>query len=198
MEKKEIKKLWRFYSIADYEKEEAFLNEMARAGWNLTAVGFCRYIFRRGNEGEYIYKLDLVERTESDEVKESYFNFLTDCGIRVVGEFKDWIYLQKRASEGPFDMKNDKYTRLRQVNKVYSFSLRTLCNLLRIFAGIMLVLSLLLVLMSDNVRVTELCNGVMLGVGVSSLIALAIIWVPIVNKLRRKVNKLIDDIGVNL
>ena len=198
MEKKEIKKLWRFYSIADYEKEEAFLNEMARAGWNLTAVGFCRYIFRRGNEGEYIYKLDLVERTESDEVKESYFNFLTDCGIRVVGEFKDWIYLQKRASEGPFDMKNDKYTRLRQVNKVYSFSLRTLCNLLRIFAGIELVLSLLLVLMSDNVRVTEFCNGVMLGVGVSSLIALAIIWVPIVNKLRRKVNKLIDDIGVNL
>jgi hypothetical protein len=198
MEKKEIKKLWRFYSIADYEKEEAFLNEMARAGWNLTAVGFCRYIFRRGNEGEYIYKLDLVERTESDEVKESYFNFLTDCGIRVVGEFKDWIYLQKHASEGPFDMKNDKYTRLRQVNKVYSFSLRTLCNLLRIFAGIMLVLSLLLMLMSDNVIVTEFCNGVMLGVGVSSLIALAIIWVPIVNKLRRKVNKLIDDIGVNL
>ena len=198
MEKKEIKKLWRFYSIADYEKEEAFLNEMARAGWNLTAVGFCRYIFRRGNEGEYIYKLDLVERTESDEVKESYFNFLTDCGIRVVGEFKDWIYLQKRASEGPFDMKNDKYTRLRQVNKVYSFSLRTLCNLLRIFAGIMLVLSLLLMLMPDNVIVTEFCNGVMLGVGVSSLIALAIIWVPIVNKLRRKVNKLIDDIGVNL
>ena len=197
MEKKEIKKLWRFYSIADYEKEEAFLNEMARAGWNLTAVGFCRYIFRRGNEGEYIYKLDLVERTESDEVKESYFNFLTECDIRVVGEFKDWIYLQKRASEGPFDMKNDKYTRLRQVNKVYSFSLRTLCNLLRIFAGIMLVISLLLMLMSDNVRVTEFCNGVMLGVGVSSLIALAIIWVPIVNKLRRKVNKLIDDIGVN-
>ena len=95
-------------------------------------------------------------------------------------------------------MKNDKYTRLRQVNKVYSFSLRTLCNLLRIFAGIILVLSLLLMLMSDNVRVTEFCNGVMLGVGVSSLIALAIIWVPIVNKLRRKVNKLIDDIGVNL
>ena len=198
MEKKEIKRLWRFYSVADYEKEEAFLNEMARAGWNLTAVGFCRYIFRRGTEGEYIYKLDMVERTESDEVKESYFNFLTDCGIRIVGEFKDWIYLQKRASDGPFDMKNDTYAKLRQVNKVYSFSLRTVSNLLRIFAGIMLVLILLQVLLSDNVWVTEFCNGVMLGVGVGSLIALVIIWVPIVNKLRCKVNKLIDDIGVNL
>lgn len=198
MEKKEIKKLWRFYSIADYEKEEAFLNEMARAGWNLTAVGFCRYIFRRGNEGEYIYKLDMVERTESDEVKESYFNFLTDCGIRVVGDFKDWIYLQKRASDGPFDMKNDTYAKLRQVNKVYSFSLRTVSNLLRIFAGIVLVLILLQAFLSDNSSVAEFCNGVILGVGVGSLIALVLIWVPIVNKLRCKVNKLIDDIGVNL
>lgn len=198
MEKREIKRLWRFYSVADYEKEEAFLNEMARAGWNLTAVGFCRYIFRRGTEGEYIYKLDMVERTESDEVKESYFNFLTDCGIRIVGEFKDWIYLQKRASDGPFDMKNDTYAKLRQVNKVYSFSLRTVSNLLRIFAAIMLVLILLQVFLSDNVWVTEFCSGVMLGVGVGSLVALVVIWVPIVNKLRCKVNKLIDDIGVNL
>ena len=197
MEKKEIKKLWRFYSVADYEKEEAFLNEMARAGWNLTAVGFCRYIFRRGNEGEFIYKLDMVERSESDEVKESYFNFLSDCGIRVVGEFKDWIYLQKPASEGPFDMKNDTYAKLRHVNKVYSFSLRTICNLLRLFAGIMVVL-ILLQLLSNNVSLSEFCSGVMLGVGVSSLIALVIIWVPIVNKLRCQVNKLIDDIGVNL
>lgn len=197
MEKQEIKKLWRFYSVADYEKEEAFLNEMARAGWNLTAVGFCRYIFRRGNEGEFIYKLDMVERSESDEVKESYFNFLSECGIRVVGEFKDWIYLQKPASEGPFDMKNDTYAKLRHVNKVYSFSLRTVCNLLRLFAGIMVIL-ILLQLLSNNVSLSEFCSGVMLGVGVSSLIALVIIWVPIVNKLRCQVNKLIDDIGVNL
>lgn len=198
MEKKEIKKVWRFYTIADYEKEEAFLNEMARAGWNLTSVGFCRYIFRRGNEGEYIYKLDMVERTESDEVKESYFNFLTDCGIRIVGDFKDWIYLQKRASDGPFDMKNDTYSKLRQVNKVYSFSLRTLCSLLRIFAIIVLILILLQSLMSNNSRVAEFCDGAILGVGVGSLVALTLIWVPIVGKLRRKVNKLIDDIGVNL
>jgi ABC-type nitrate/sulfonate/bicarbonate transport system permease component len=52
--------------------------------------------------------------------------------------------------------------------------------------------------MSNNVTVAEFCGGIILGVAVSSLIALAIIWVPIVNKLRRKVNKLIDDIGVNL
>ena len=151
MEKKEIKKVWRFYTIADYEKEENFLNEMARDGWNLTAVGFCRYIFRRGTPGEYIYKLDMVERGDSDQVKESYFNFLTDCGIRVVGEFKDWIYLQKRAADGPFDMKNDTYAKLRQLNKVYSFSIRTLSGLLRLFAIIIILFSLLQMIASNNI-----------------------------------------------
>lgn len=198
MEKKEIKKLWRFYTVADYEKEEAFLNEMSRAGWNLTAVGFCRYIFRRGTPGEYLYKLDMVERTESDEVKESYFNFLTDCGIRVVGEFKDWIYLQKRAADGPFDTKNDTYAKLRQVNKVYSFSIRTVCNLLRIFAIIIILLSLVQSMASGNVWLYDFCGGVVLGISISSVIAMALVWVPIITKLRRKVNKLIDEIGVNL
>ena len=198
MEKKEIKKLWRFYTVADYEKEEAFLNEMSRAGWNLTAVGFCRYIFRRGTPGEYLYKIDMVERTESDEVKESYFNFLTDCGIRVVGEFKDWIYLQKRAADGPFDTKNDTYAKLRQVNKVYSFSIRTVCNLLRIFAIIIILLSLVQSMASGNVWLYDMCGGIVLGLSISSVIAMALVWVPIITKLRRKVNKLIDEIGVNL
>ena len=195
MEKKEIKKLWRFYSIADYEKEEAFLNEMARAGWNLTAVGFCRYIFRRGNEGEYIYKLDMVERTESDEVKESYFNFLTECDIRIVGEFKDWLYLQKKAADGPFDMKDDTYAKLRTVNKVYSFAVRTLCRLLATFAAIILI-NVVCGAIASSFSVSEFCHGISFGVSTSAIIVLTFIWVPILRKLRRKVNQLIDEIGV--
>lgn len=69
---------------------------MAKEGWNLTAVGFCHYIFRRGTPGEYIYKLDVVELAALDEVNASYFNFLTECGIRIVGDLNDWLYLQKK------------------------------------------------------------------------------------------------------
>lgn len=195
MEKRECKRVWRYFTIADYEKEERWLNEMAREGWNLTAVGFCRYIFRRGKPGEYIYKLDVVERTESDEVKESYFNFLTDCGIRVVGEFKDWLFLQKPAAEGPFDMKNDTYAKLRRVNKVYSSAIRTLCRLLRVFMVMILLLSLV-ELFTQNYAVIDFCDGVMGGIGIGAVIALSIIWVPIIRKLRRQMNKLIDEIGV--
>lgn len=190
-----MKKVWRYYNIAEYEKEEQWINEMAKEGWQLTAIGFCRYIFRRGTPGEYIYKLDVVERTASDEVKESYFNFLTECGIRVVGEFKDWIYLQKRAADGPFDMKDDTYAKLRTVNKVYSFAVRTLCKLLKIFAAVVIICSLGQML-SSNYAIQELFGGIMLGSSTSAIVVLAILWVPILRKLRRKVNQLIDEIGV--
>lgn len=191
----EMKKVWRYYNIAEYEQEEQWINEMAKEGWQLTAIGWCRYIFRRGTPGEYIYKLDVVERTASDEVKESYFNFLTECGIRVVGEFKDWIYLQKKAADGPFDMKDDTYAKLRTVNKVYSFAVRTLCKLLKIFAAVVIICSLGQML-SSNYAIQELFGGIMLGSSTSAIVVLAILWVPILRKLRRKVNQLIDEIGV--
>ena len=191
----EMKKVWRYYNIAEYEKEEQWINEMAQEGWQLTAIGLCRYIFRRGTPGEYIYKLDVVERTASDEVKESYFNFLTECGIRVVGEFKDWIYLQKRAADGPFDMKDDTYAKLRTVNKVYSFAVRTLCKLLKIFAIIVIICAVGHTLTS-NYAIKDFFEGIMLGSSTSAIIILAILWVRIINTLRRKVNQLIDEIGV--
>ena len=191
----DMKRVWRFYTIAEYEKEEQWLNEMAREGWNLTAVGLCRYIFRRSTPGEYIYKLDIVERTASDEVKESYFNFLTECDIRIVGEFKDWLYLQKRAADGPFDMKDDTYAKLRTVNKVYSFAVRTLCRLLTTFALIILI-NALCGTIASSFAVSEICHGVMFGCATSAIVILTIVWVPILRKLRRKVNQLIDEIGV--
>lgn len=191
----EMKKVWRFYTIAEYEQEEQWINEMAKEGWNLTAVGLCRYIFRRGTPGEYIYKLDMVERTASDEVRESYFNFLTECNIRVVGELKDWLFLQKKAAEGPFDMKDDTYAKLRHINKIYSFSVRTFCRLLTTFACIV-VGCFVGLLISSNPQLDDFFRGIMLGCASSAIVMLAVIWIRIINKLRRQVNKLIDDIGV--
>lgn len=194
-QEKAMKKVWRFYTIAEYEQEEQWLNEMAKEGWNLTAVGLCRYIFRRGTPGEYIYKLDVVERTASDEVRESYFNFLTECNIRVVGELKDWLFLQKKASDGPFDMKDDTYAKLRHINKIYSFTMRTFCRLLTTFACIV-VGCFVGLLISSNPQLDDFFRGIMLGCASSAIVVLAVVWIRIINKLRRQVNKLIDDIGV--
>lgn len=194
---KEYKRVWRFFNIADYDKEEQWLNDMAAAGWNFVRVqGGVRFTFKRGVPGEYIYKLDMVERNASDEVKESYYNFLTECNIRVVGDYNDWIYLQRRASDGPFDVKDEAYTKLRRLNKVYSFSIRMVCRLLILFSLMVIGFSLLS-LATTGYQIQEVFDGVVRGVSIASLIALSIIWVPIVTRLRRRINALIDDVGVN-
>lgn len=193
----EIKKVWRFYTLDNYDVEEQWINDMAREGWHLTAVGFCRYIFRRGTPGEYIYKIDMVERNGSDQVRESYFNFLSECGIRIVGDWKDWLFLQKRAADGPFDIKNDSYTKLRNLNKIYSFAIRTLCNLLVLFT-LCVVFCLVLIALVSNPSLIEFLDGIVKGMALGALIALSAIWVPMIKRLRRKINILIEELGVSL
>ena len=170
---------------------------MAKEGWNLTVVGFCHYIFRRGTPGEYIYKLDVAELAALDEVNASYFNFLTECGIRIVGDLNDWLYLQKKTADGLFNMKDDTHAKLRKVNKVYSFAVRTLCRLLAIFA-IIVAICLVGMGFSSVDAMHDFFEGVVFGVSTSALIILALIWVNIINKLRRKVNHLIEDVGVTV
>lgn len=114
---KEYRTCWRFYWIADYDREERWLNEMAAAGWNFVRTDGFRFVFRKGTPGEFCYKIDLMERNGDDCVREEYFNFLTDCGNRIVCEYKDWLYLQRAAADGPFEAAEDAYARLRVVKR---------------------------------------------------------------------------------
>ena len=48
------KRVWKFFSIAEQEKEQAFLRQMHRAGWKLVRVGgrsaiSCRRTKRSGS-----------------------------------------------------------------------------------------------------------------------------------------------------
>lgn len=195
MEKiKEYKRVWRLYTVADYDKEEEWLNDMAAAGWNFVRVqGGCRFTFRRGTPGEYIYKIDMVERSDSDDVKESYYNRLTASGVRIVGDHQDWLYLEKRAADGPFDAKDELAT-LRRLNKVYNFSILMVCRLLVAFTAIALVCSGLSLLVT-RASLQDMFAGISQGICGAALIALTLIWVPIITRLRRRINRAIDDLG---
>ena len=94
-------------------------------------------------------------------------------------------------------MKEDTHAKLRKVNKVYSFAVRTLCRLLAIFA-IIVAICLVGMGLSSVDAMHDFFEGVVFGVSTSALIILALIWVNIINKLRRKVNHLIEDVGVTV
>ena len=197
---KEQKAVWNFFVISQWEEEEKWLNEMAREGWNFVRVeGICRYIFEKGTPREYIYKLDLPDTLPHGLESGEYQNFLAECGISIVCKKKQWMYLQKRATDGPFSADGDMFAKLRMANKAYGYAIHALCKLLRAFALIIIVCLFGTSVCGSlsNFALADILEGVMQGIGIGGITALAIIFVPIVTKLRKRMNEIIDDLGVN-
>ena len=192
-----IKKVWNFFTIAQWEEEEQWLNSMARNGWNLVRIDFLvRYVFERGTAGEYLYKLDLPDNLERGMDEQQYCDFLKECEIDVVCRQKQWLFLRKKAADGPFNEKGDNLSRLKMTNKAYDYAIRTLSTLLRVFT-LLLCAVILLQAVVTNFDLSSILEGVMIGIGTRAIIATTIIWVPLLNCLRKKMNKLIDEIHIN-
>lgn len=190
------KKVWNFFTIAQWEEEEQWLNDMARNGWHLVRINcLLRYVFEKGTPGEYIYKLDLPDNLEHGMDEQAYCSFLAECGIDVVCKQKQWLYLRKKATDGPFAEKDDLFAKLQMTNKAYSYAIRTLSMLLRIFA-VMIAIFIVALCMVSHPEISDLFEGVIMGIGVGAIIAITLIWVPLINSLRKKMNSLIAEIGI--
>lgn len=190
------KKVWNFFTIAQWEEEEQWLNDMARNGWHLVGINcLLRYVFEKGTPGEYIYKLDLPDNLEHGMDEQAYCSFLAECGIDVVCKQKQWLYLRKKATDGPFAEKDDLFAKLQMTNKAYSYAIRTLSMLLRCFA-VMLAIFIVALCVVSHPEISALFEGVIMGIGIGAIIAITLIWVPLINSLRKKMNSLIAEIGI--
>ena len=190
----ETKRYFRYFTIADYEREQKWLNAMSRSGWNFVRTNGFVYTFEKGTPGEYIYKLDLPNESMTDVEVDAYYKFMEECGIEIVSSFKFWRYLRKKSIDGPFDSVNNTMAQLTMVNKAYGMATKMLCFFIVIFALIILALNIALAFVSGNVA--EFISGVIYGIASSAFLAMAIIMIPIIQRLRTRVNELIDDIQI--
>ena len=190
----ETKRYFRYFTIADYEREQKWLNAMSRSGWNFVRTNGFIYTFEKGTPGEYIYKIDLPNESMTDVEVDAYYKFMEECGIEVVSSFKFWRYLRKKSTDGPFDSVNNTMAQLTMVNKAYGMATKMLCFFIVIFALIILALDIALAFVSGNVA--EFISGVIHGIASSAFLAMAIIMIPIIQRLRTRVNELIDDIQI--
>ena len=187
------KKVWNFFTIAQWEEEEQWLNSMARNGWNLVRIdALVCYVFERGTAGEYIYKLDLPDSMEHGMDSYAYCNFLKECGIDVVCRQKQWLFLRKKAADGPFNEQGDMFAKLKMTNKAYSYAVRILSRLLRTFAILIFVDILVMCLIGHS----DILASIVCGIGIGAIFSLTIVWVPLMDSLRKKMNTLINEIGV--
>ena len=190
----ETKRYFRYFTVADYEREQKWLNAMSRSGWNFVRTNGFIYTFEKGIPGEYIYKIDLPNDSMTDVEVDAYYKFMEECGIEVVSSFKFWRYLRKKSADGPFDAANNTMGQLSMVNKAYGMATKMLCIVIAIFAIIILALNIAISFV--NGIAAEFMSGVVYGIASSAFIAMSIIMVPIIQRLRTRMNELIDEIQI--
>ena len=190
----ETKRYFRYFTIADYEREQKWLNAMSRSGWNFVRTNGFIYTFEKGTPGEYIYKLDLPNESMTDVEVDAYYKFMEECGIEIVSSFKFWRYLRKKSADGPFDATNNTMTQLSMVNKAYGVATKTMNIIIVIFALLILALNIALSFVTGYVA--GFISGIIHGIASSAFLVMAIIMVPIIQRLRSRMNELIDEIQI--
>ncbi len=102
----------------NYEKEEAWLNKMAAKGLHCVDAYLGRYLFEKGAPGAYIYRIELLEYLPGHPEGAAYLEFLAESSVEVVASSLRWVYLRKKAADGPFDLFSDKASRLAHYKRV--------------------------------------------------------------------------------
>ena len=112
----------KFRLYLDKDKETEWLNQMAKEGYALKSFFAGFYTFEACNPGEYIYQVDFGEKFFS--ITDSYREFMEETGVEIVQPWGYWIFLRKKAAEGPFvlytdvDSQIEHYTKIRNMFKI--------------------------------------------------------------------------------
>ena len=112
MERKTIRK---WFWAWDFDKEEEWLENMARNGWVLDGVGFCTYHFIKAEPGEYSVRLQYLPIAEENT---DYTNLLEESGAERVGRMVQWVYYRKKTADGPFQLFSDLDSRIAHLEKI--------------------------------------------------------------------------------
>ena len=99
----------------DFDKEEEWLENMARNGWVLDGVGFCTYHFIKTEPGEYSVRLQYLPIAEENT---DYTNLLEESGAERVGRMVQWVYYRKKTADGPFQLFSDLDSRIAHLEKI--------------------------------------------------------------------------------
>ena len=120
MNKNEVKKIFRIFTIADYDKEEAFLREQHKKGYKFVRYSLPGvYYFEACEPEDVIYQLDFsnVSKTE----KEDYLQLYQDTGWEYMFDAVGWSYFRKSASYGESEVSiyTDRETKIELVERVF-------------------------------------------------------------------------------
>ena len=91
----DIKRVWKWFSITEHEKEEKWLRKMHNNGWKFIKCNmFGIYTFEKCKPKDVIYRIDY----NSDEIKDKvdYIKLFKDCGWYYVQDLMGFSYFNYR------------------------------------------------------------------------------------------------------
>lgn len=103
------------------DKEQKWLNEMAAKGLSLTDYSWTRYVFEETEPGKYLYQIELLAKSPRNPESEVYLRFLEDAGVEVAATYMNWVFLRKKAADGPFTIYSDCESRIRYLKRLRNF-----------------------------------------------------------------------------
>ncbi|ETT53449.1 MULTISPECIES: DUF2812 domain-containing protein [unclassified Paenibacillus] len=173
----------------DFEKEEAWLNEMSAKGWALVEHSWARYVFEESAKGEYIYRIELLEKDPKEAA--GYLLFMEETGAERVPSGpptkanrafmnQRWVFFRRKASEGPFQIYTDADSKIKHYQRIYKVYL-SLAFLELIIGSFNIMLIMLNT--SSNIYKINLIVGV-------SVIILGLFFVWLSLPVRRKIARL--------
>ena len=123
MEKKIV---YRIVTIADYEREAVFLEEMHAKGWKLKELRYSylvvavKYTFEKCQPEQVVYQLDFYPMKKSERA--SYLQLFKDCGWEHITGFNGFSYFRKPysqiESDAEFEIYNDAAGKLAMVKRI--------------------------------------------------------------------------------
>ena len=118
---KDKKITFKYFSIAEYEKEEAYLRKMHQQGWKLVKISL-RYLYVRAYIFEKCQPEDVIYRTDYDQTGgDAYIQMFADCGWEYLFDFDESSYFRKKKEDiaEDEDIFCDDVSRLAMVRRVF-------------------------------------------------------------------------------
>jgi len=107
----------------EFDKEEAWLNEMAAKGLCMIGYGWCRYEFEPCEPGEYSIRLQMLDDPHNHPESQQYLEFLESTGAEHIGSWWKWVYLRKKKADGEFEMFSDYESKIKHLSRIMNLLL---------------------------------------------------------------------------
>lgn len=146
-----------------------WVNEMAAQGYALTNFFMGACTFEKCDPGEYVYQIDFAKGFF--KVTNKYREYVKEMGAEIVAVWGPWVYLRKKAVEGPLKLYTDvkstitHYEQLKVLFKIVT-GMEMLCLLMEILSlvagntsamvSVCLIAALVGVLIREVMRINDI------------------------------------------